>query len=151
MWASLCEAIGRSELVTDPRFAHNRDRVENRESLERELTSAFASETVEHWCALLAERAVPVSPIRHLDEIYSDPHTAALGMVGTVDHPTLGPLKQVAFPVNFSGLRPRLTSAPPVLGADNDEVLGTAQASPLNAGGVLSSRQPMASTSVVRS
>jgi crotonobetainyl-CoA:carnitine CoA-transferase CaiB-like acyl-CoA transferase len=151
MWASLCEAIGRSELVTDPRFAHNRDRVENRESLERELTSAFASQTVEHWCALLAQRAVPVSPIRHLDEIYSDPHTAALGMVGTVDHPTLGPLKQVAFPVNFSGQRPRLTSAPPVLGADNDEVLGTAQASPLNAGGVLSSRQAMASASVVRS
>ena len=93
--------------------------MENRESLERELTSAFTSETVEHWCALLAQRAVPVSPIRHLDEIYSDPHTAALGMVGTVDHPTLGPLKQVAFPVNFSGQRPRLTSAPPVLGAES--------------------------------
>ncbi|SED00244.1 CaiB/BaiF CoA transferase family protein [Rhodococcus koreensis] len=123
-WASLCSAIARDDLTADPRFERNRDRVANRGDLERELSTAFASGTVEQWCDTLTAHAVPVSPIRHLDEIYADPHTAALGMIGTVDHPTIGSLRQIAFPVSFAGERPHLTSAPPVLGADTDAVLG---------------------------
>lgn len=61
-------------------------------------------------------------PIRHLDEIYSDPHTAAIGMVGTVDHAS-GPLEQIALPVNFGGARPPLRSAPPLHGEHTDEIL----------------------------
>ena len=78
-WGSLCSAIAREDLTTDPRFERNRDRVANRSDLERELSTAFASGTVERWCDTLTAHAVPVSPIRHLDEIYADPHTAALG------------------------------------------------------------------------
>ena len=130
-WGSLCSAIAREELTTDPRFVRNRDRVANRGDLERELSGAFASGTVEQWCDTLAAHAVPVSPIRHLDEIYADPHTAALGMIGTVDHPTLGSLRQIAFPVSFAGQRPHLTSAPPVLGADTDAVLGVHRPQPV--------------------
>ena len=123
LWAALCTAIGRDDLTDDPRFRHNRDRVENHALLEEELAAAFATGTVEQWCDTLTAHSVPVSPIRHLDEIYADPHTQALGMIRTVPHPTVGPLNQIAFPVSFAGRRPSMTSAPPVLGADTDEVL----------------------------
>ncbi|MGV8873037.1 MAG: CaiB/BaiF CoA transferase family protein [Rhodococcus sp. (in: high G+C Gram-positive bacteria)] len=122
-WKQLCRAIDREDLDSDPRFAHNRNRVDNRDSLEKELSSVFVTDSVEHWCALLNEHAVPVSPILHLDEIYDHPHTAALGMVETVQHPSIGPLEQVASPISFGGRRATVVSAPPELGADTDEVL----------------------------
>ncbi|WP_374107751.1 CoA transferase [Rhodococcus sp. DMU2021] len=118
----LCVALGRPELATDARFLHHRDRIEHRSELDEVLTAAFATGTVQHWCRVLEDHGVPVSPIRHLDEIYSDPHTAAIGMVGTVDHAS-GPLEQIAFPVNFGGVRPPLRSAPPLHGEHTDEIL----------------------------
>jgi crotonobetainyl-CoA:carnitine CoA-transferase CaiB-like acyl-CoA transferase len=110
-------------MATRPEFYRNRDRVQNRELLERELTEAFSTGTVEHWCVTLKAHGVPVSPIKHLDEIYDDPHTEAIGMIGTVDHHT-GPLRQIGFPVNFGGVRPPMRSAPPRHGEHTDEVLG---------------------------
>ncbi|MBH0119050.1 CoA transferase [Rhodococcus sp. CX] len=123
LWDRLCTAIGRPDLAERTEFYRNRDRVENRELLEKELTDAFADGTVEHWIAVLEQHGVPVSAIRHLDEIYDDPHTEAIGMIGTVDHPS-GPLHQIGFPVSFAGERPRLGSAPPAHGEHTDEVLG---------------------------
>jgi crotonobetainyl-CoA:carnitine CoA-transferase CaiB-like acyl-CoA transferase len=120
-WAALCGALDRPSLAADPRFLRNKDRVRGREELARVLSEAFGHNTVEHWCALLEERGVPVSPIRHLDEIYADPHTAAIGMIGTVAHES-GPLEQIAFPVSFDGARPPLRSAPPLLGEHTEEI-----------------------------
>ena len=103
-------------------FVRNRDRVNNRHKLVAELTATFATDSVAHWCALLKARGVPVSPIRHLDEIYTDPHTQAINMIGTVDHHT-GPLSQIRFPVNFCRQRPTLGTAPPTHGQHTQEVL----------------------------
>ncbi|WP_020110616.1 CaiB/BaiF CoA transferase family protein [Rhodococcus sp. 114MFTsu3.1] len=122
-WGQLCRAIGRDDLGEDPRFLRNRDRVDNRDALEKELSSVFVTASVEYWCSQLNAHAVPVSPILHLDEIYEHPHTAALGMVSTVQHPSIGPLEQVASPISFGGVRPTMASAPPELGADTDEVM----------------------------
>ncbi len=122
LWEKLCTALERPELATDVRFLRNRDRIEHRSELDEVLTAAFATGTVQHWCRVLEDHDVPVSPIRHLDEIYGDPHTAAIGMVGTVDHPS-GPLEQIAFPVNFGGQRPPLRSAPPLHGEHTDDIL----------------------------
>ncbi|MCX4669016.1 CoA transferase [Streptomyces sp. NBC_01381] len=74
-------------------------------------------------CALLKPRGVPVAPIRTLDEVYDCPQTEALGMVQKVDHPDVGPLQQVAFPVSFGGERPAVRTAPPTLGLHSRDVL----------------------------
>lgn len=130
LWRALCAAIGRPELGDCAEFRRNRDRVNNRESLAAILSEVFATETVEYWCAELKRNAVPVSPIRSIDEIYDDPHTHALGMVGTVAHHT-GALRQVGFPVSYSGRRPVLRDAPPQHGEHNDEVLGRYSTMPI--------------------
>lgn len=123
LWSRLCTAIGDPDMADRPEFYRNRDRVAHRVELERELTEAFSTDTVENWCARLKGQGVPVSPIRHLDEIYDDPHTEAIGMIGTVEHHS-GPLEQIGFPVSFAGVRPPLRGAPPVHGEHTDEVLG---------------------------
>lgn len=123
MWQKLCAAIDRPDLGADASLLANNGRLANRERLNGELEKSLKAKTVAQWCGLFAERGVPASPIRSLDEVYAHPHTQALGMVQIADHPVIGDLKQVAFPVNFRGRRPEVRTAPPMLGADNDTVL----------------------------
>lgn len=123
MWQRLCETIDRRDLLEDPRFTLNADRVTNRKALNAELEAALRRHSVDHWCGLLGEAGVPVTPIRSLDEIYESEHTKVLGMIGTVDHPVVGPLEQIRFPVNFRGERPGLRTAPPLLGEHSREIL----------------------------
>ncbi|WP_193080283.1 CaiB/BaiF CoA transferase family protein [Brevibacterium aurantiacum] len=126
LWQKLCRQIERPDLAGDERLWENRGRVEHRDFVERELSRTLQTNTVEHWCAKFSAAGVPAAPIKHLDEVYADPQTEALDMVQTVDHPRAGPMRQVAFPVNFNGVRPPVRSAPPELGADTEEILGAA-------------------------
>ncbi|MFL4476594.1 CaiB/BaiF CoA transferase family protein [Paeniglutamicibacter sp. MACA_103] len=123
MWQKLCAAIERPDLGEDADLLTNNGRLSNRERLNTELEKSLKAKTAAQWCELFAVSGVPASPIRSLDEVYAHPHTAALDMVQTADHPVIGELKQVAFPVNFRGERPQVRKAPPMLGADNDTVL----------------------------
>jgi crotonobetainyl-CoA:carnitine CoA-transferase CaiB-like acyl-CoA transferase len=122
-FAQLCEAIGRADLASDPRFATNRARVIHREELNAVLEPALRRQDCAYWSEELGARGVPVAPVQTLDETYASPQTAALELVGTIEHPTLGALRQVRFPVSFGGRRPVLRSAPPTLGQHSAEVL----------------------------
>lgn len=123
LWQKLCAAIGRPDLGENQELRTNNGRVTNREWLNAELERTLKEKTFETWCAEFSEQGIPASPIRSLDEVYAHPHTEELDMLQTVEHPTIGALKQVAFPVNFAGQRPQVRTAPPELGADNDELL----------------------------
>ncbi|MDQ8703809.1 CoA transferase [Streptomyces sp. LHD-70] len=123
LFRRLCTALGHEEWADDPRFATNRDRVTHRTALNAKLESVLVDQPVAHWCDLLKSEGVPVTPIRTLDEVYDCPQTEALGMVQKVDHPDVGALRQVAFPVTFRGLRPSVRTAPPTLGQHSHDVL----------------------------
>ncbi|AGP61157.1 CaiB/BaiF CoA transferase family protein [Streptomyces rapamycinicus] len=123
LFRRLCAALRRPQWADDPRFVTNRDRVANRAALNAQLQAVLVDDTVAHWCALLGSEGIPVTPIRHLDEVYDCPQTEALGMVRSVDHPAIGPLRQIAFPVTFRGERPPVRTAPPTLGQHSRDVL----------------------------
>lgn len=123
LWQRLCTVLDRQDLAEDPRLTTNRGRVEHRTELNAELSTTLGNNTVEYWCAVLTDSGVPVTPIRNLDEIYNSEHTDAIGMVEKVDHPVVGPLRQVGFPVNYCGARPAVRTAPPTLGQHNEEIL----------------------------
>ncbi|MGY5534679.1 CaiB/BaiF CoA transferase family protein [Streptomyces sp. A3] len=124
LFRSLVAALGLPALADDPRFTTNSARVTHRDALNAHLEPLLATRPTAHWSALLQEAGVPAAPVRHLDEVYASPQTEALGMVRTVDHPaTGGPLRQVAFPVSFQGVRPPVRTAPPALGEHSAEIL----------------------------
>ncbi|MGI5467168.1 CaiB/BaiF CoA transferase family protein [Streptomyces sp. CA-132043] len=123
LFRRLVDALGHPEWADDGRFATNRDRVAHRTALNAELESVLVDKPVAHWCGLLKPLGVPVAPIRTLDEVYDCPQTAALDMVQKVDHPDVGPLEQVAFPVSFRGTRPPVRTAPPLLGQHSHDIL----------------------------
>ncbi|MFM9370623.1 CaiB/BaiF CoA transferase family protein [Streptomyces sp. Da 82-17] len=123
LFRRLADALGHPEWADDDRFATNRARVTHRSALNAKLEAVLVDEPVAHWVGLLKPLGVPVAAIRSLDEVYDCPQTAALGMVQKVDHPDVGPLRQVAFPVTFRGARPPVRTAPPALGQHSRAVL----------------------------
>ncbi|MFJ7783987.1 CaiB/BaiF CoA transferase family protein [Streptomyces albidoflavus] len=124
LFRSLVAALGLPALADEPRFTTNSARVTHRDALNAHLEPLLATRPTAHWSALLQEAGVPAAAVRHLDEVYASPQTEALGMVRTVDHPaTGGPLRQVAFPVSFQGVRPPVRTAPPALGEHSAEIL----------------------------
>jgi CoA:oxalate CoA-transferase len=72
---------------------------------------------------LLVEVGLPVAPIYDVSDTVADPHLAVRGMFIEVDHPKAGRIKVPNFPVKLSGTPGVVTSAAPLLGQDNREIL----------------------------
>ncbi|MUL43764.1 CoA transferase [Streptomonospora sp. PA3] len=67
-FARLCEALGRPDLVGDPRFAHNQDRTANRAELRPHLVEALGTRTKAEWFDILIAHGVACAPINTVDE-----------------------------------------------------------------------------------
>lgn len=127
--AALFAAMGRPELVEDPRFATRGMRVQHAEvitDLIQQWTGTLPRDEVVR--VLLEEHAVPSAPVRTPEEAMFDPHLAARGAVVPVTHPVHGPgadtIMGTGLPIRFSGLPPETGRRPPLLGEHNDEIYG---------------------------
>ncbi|WP_176560900.1 CaiB/BaiF CoA transferase family protein [Mycobacterium neglectum] len=123
LWEKLCHAIGRSELIADPRYRDNPDRVRNRAQLAEDLTATLQSRTVEHWVTVLQDAGVPSSPIRTLDEVIADPQVEHLRMVRPAANPEIKGYKDIALPLQWDGQRVPTRRTPPPLGSDTVAIL----------------------------
>lgn len=123
LWDRLCRALGLEELLDDPRFEDNPSRVENREALFDSLAARFGADTTETWVEKLREAEVPCSPIRTVDQVAADPQTEAVGILRSVEHPTIPDYTDVGIPVTWDRARPEARRVPPKLGSDTREVL----------------------------
>jgi crotonobetainyl-CoA:carnitine CoA-transferase CaiB-like acyl-CoA transferase len=116
LFARLCEAIGRPELVTDPRFRTNPDRVANRDALLPLVRERLAEHPSAHW--LDALDGIPVAPVQDLAEVAVHEQTRATGMLQALDG-----IATVAEPLQVDGERVAHRSPPPLLGQHSAEVL----------------------------
>ncbi|MDW7973906.1 MAG: CoA transferase [Sulfolobales archaeon] len=121
-WRNLCLALG-LQICDDTRFYSNPKRVENREELVALLEEVFRSKPCDHWLRLLEESDVPAAPVNELDEALSDPHLESSGLLGYVEHSTLGKIRQLLFPALLDGIRPQPILPPPLFGEHTVEVL----------------------------
>lgn len=122
-WARLCRAVGRAELLSDPRFTLNADRMANRAALEQTLSETFMTRTTAHWLGVLDRAGVPCGPINDMSQVYTDPQVVARDMVVEIDHPTAGAIRNVGIPVKFSETPGTVRRPPPRLGEHTHEVL----------------------------
>jgi formyl-CoA transferase len=122
-FARLCEVLAQGELASDPRYATNQARVENRSTLLPLLQASFAQETVGHWTDGLLEAELACSPINTVDQVFHDPQVLARQMVQHVAHPTAGTIGMVGFPFKFSQNQPVIDRHPPLHGEHTNEVL----------------------------
>jgi crotonobetainyl-CoA:carnitine CoA-transferase CaiB-like acyl-CoA transferase len=122
-WERLCHAIGRAELIDDPRFASNVERMANRPALEETLSQTFKTQTAEHWLKILDQAGLPCGPINDMAQVYADPQVIARDMVVEIEHPAAGTIQNVGIPIKFSETPGSIRRPPPRLGEHTDEVL----------------------------
>jgi len=99
------------------------DRVANRVELEAAIEELTVQSTTAEWLAVFEGSGMPYAAINDIQATMNHEHTLARGMIVDVDHDACGPLRLVAPPVKFSGTKPTVRSAPPLLGQHTDEVL----------------------------
>ena len=126
LWERMCAAIGHPQMVDDPRYITNTDRVEHRSECVGELNAIFATNTTSHWVDLIVGAGVPCGPINTVSEVVSNPQVLARNMIATVDHPKVPELKFPGSPLKLSNSPASIRRVPPVLGQHNEEVLGEA-------------------------
>lgn len=122
-WHNMARAIGRADLLDDPRFATYDKRLANRDALEDIVVPILKSRTTAEWVERLEEHDVPHAPILDVAEALEHPNTQARGMIGSVAHPEIGDLDVVANPILYDGMGRLPMTPPPDLGADTDAVL----------------------------
>jgi crotonobetainyl-CoA:carnitine CoA-transferase CaiB-like acyl-CoA transferase len=77
----LFRAIGREDMITDPRFANNTVRVKNADETEAPIVEFIAARTLEENMALFEAAEVTASPVYDIDQFLGDPHVQARGIV----------------------------------------------------------------------
>lgn len=122
-WLNFAKALGRPDLLEDPRFDTYRHRLDNREALEDEINAIMRRRTVAEWRKILDEYDVPHAPILSVGDALESAHARAREMVVTAEHPAAGAIRMVGRPIKFVGARQSPLAPPPCLGEHTRQVL----------------------------
>jgi formyl-CoA transferase len=138
----LCQEVGKPELGTDPRFATNGARIQNRAALRAELEDVFKHFDREPLCDRLLAAGLPAGPIQSIDKALDGAQAKHRGLVLQKDW-----YKGVASPIRFERTKASLRHAPPGFSQHASEILTEAGFRPadideLLASGVVSAAKP---------
>jgi crotonobetainyl-CoA:carnitine CoA-transferase CaiB-like acyl-CoA transferase len=106
-WLPLCQVLGLEEWGGEAELQGNSARVRRRDELGAALDAA----------------GVPQGPILAVDEILTDEHVAARGLVETFTHPSVGQFPALRLPYKFDGWDDPAIGRPPLLGEHTETVL----------------------------
>lgn len=115
-WPGLLAALGRPEILDDPRYATRELRAVNVSALYAELAALTGKHTVAELAAICRELDMPCQPARDIADIHDDAHLAATGFFTRRDHPTEGTYFEMKQPVEFGSWPARERGLPPGLG-----------------------------------
>jgi crotonobetainyl-CoA:carnitine CoA-transferase CaiB-like acyl-CoA transferase len=119
----LCVVLGEPALGSDPRYATNAARVENREALIAHLQALLLRWDQAELLAALELGGVPAGPINTLEQVFADPQVRHRGMAFTQESAVMGEVPAVRCPLRFSESAVGAALPPPGLGAYTQHVL----------------------------
>ena len=123
LFAKLSAALGKPEWAEDPRFATNRARLANKNTLTVLMTEILRLTPRATWIERLEAVGVPAAPINTLPEALAEPQAQALDILLDVpgeDYRLTGPA------LSFDGVRPGIRNAAPRLGDWTERALAGA-------------------------
>lgn len=122
-WEGLVGAVGRRDLLDDPRFATRNDRWKRHYDIVPILQAEFEKEPRAHWLEALDAAGVPNAPIYRIEEVLDDPQVREMGLPREIRHPKMGPSNLIGNAVRLSDTPARFHRAAPLLGEDTDDIL----------------------------
>ncbi|MCJ8324646.1 MAG: CoA transferase [Rhizobiales bacterium] len=115
--------IGRADMIDDPRFITNSERVINRDLVDQAIGDWFAKHSSDEVMVAMQAAGATVGPIYSIEDAVADPHFIQRKVYLDVEDPELG-----AVPMH--NIIPKLSETPgefrlsaPNLGADTEEIL----------------------------
>jgi crotonobetainyl-CoA:carnitine CoA-transferase CaiB-like acyl-CoA transferase len=122
IWRRFSEAVV-PQLVDDPRYATNRERVARRDELVAQLEAIFVTRTTREWTEVLDTAGIPSGPILTVAETLSQAQVRHRKMLVEIEHPTVGKVRQTGVAVKLSDTPGSIRRAPPTLGQHTDAIL----------------------------
>jgi formyl-CoA transferase len=123
VFARLAKLIGRTDMLTDPRYATNAARIRRVDEVNDIVQEWFSRHDRDEAVRLLEEADVPVGPVREIDEVVADEQLLGRESVVCVEVPGVGLLPQPGVVPKFGRTPGRVTTPGPELGADTDDIL----------------------------
>ena len=115
-WELLARALERPDLLDNPHFTGNAERIAHITELVETLTTTLNTRPTEEWLKVFEEAGVPCGPVLTLDEVYRNPQVKAREMDIEIQHPTAGRIHAIGFPVKYSSTPGHMYRPAPVLG-----------------------------------
>ncbi len=122
-YEKFCRLADCMELVTDPRFATNVERVKNRDVLVPLVEKVLLTRSGKEWSDLLEPEGVPCGPIYNIPQAFDDPQIRHRGMRFEMSHPLNPRVSLVASPMRFVNSPIEYRLPPPMLGQHTERVL----------------------------
>jgi len=120
----LYRAIGRADMIEDPRFRTNTDRVKNIDEAERPVAEFIKARTLADNLQVFEAAEVTAAPVYDIDQFIADPHVRAREIVTELPDDEMGSVPMHHVVPRLSGTPGEIRSAAPALGEHNDAILG---------------------------
>lgn len=122
-WGRICRAIGRTDVIDDPRYATADARFENGTEVVALLDEAIATKDMAEWQELFDQHSVIWGPIPTIDRVAKDAQMKANGVFTAFDHPQLGSVPTVNNPINVNGVTKEKPKLAPEIGQHSQGIL----------------------------
>lgn len=119
----VANAIGRPELVEDPRFGDNRARIEHRDELDEIISAWIGERTQEEVLRTFERHEAAIAPVYDIAQIFEDEHFRARRAIVEVDDAELGPTRTCDVFPRLSSTPGRVRHLGPAPGGDTEQIL----------------------------
>src|ERR1041384_4662384 len=120
----LFRAIGRADMIDDPRFRTNTDRVRNIDECDTIVADFIKARTLAEGLAVFEAAEVTAAPVYQIDQFIADPHVKAREIVTTLPDDEMGSIPMHAVVPRLSGTPGEIRTPAPALGEHSDAILG---------------------------
>ncbi len=121
--AAVAKAIGRADLLTDPRFSDPAKLVANMPQLTTILDEVFAAQPIAYWYDIFNGVHVTFGPVRGPQEVIDDPQLRANEIVVPLEGAGGKLTSTISSPIQMHGITKVPARRGPHIGEHNEEVL----------------------------
>ena len=86
----LFRCMGREDLLDDPRFANNAERIKNVDALDEAIGAWMIQHPMEHVLTLFEQQEISGAPVNNTAQIAANDHFRARDLLLSIDDPDLG-------------------------------------------------------------
>ena len=120
---TVLKAIGRADLITDPRFSDPAKLVANMPQLTAIFDEVFSERPMAHWYEIFAGINITFGAVRSPQEVINDPQLRANGIVVPLEGAGAKLTSTISSPIQVHGVSKVPATRGPELGEHNEEIL----------------------------